>query len=90
VYLIGGPTDVAYQPSEHNFPTIQVPVFKGNLEVGHMATYAQPNGGAFGKVTGEWLKWQLKGDKSAQAQFAGAHCGLCKDSKWKVERKGIS
>ena len=90
VYLIGGTTDIAYPQAERNYPMIQVPVFKGNLDVGHMATYAQPNGGAFGTVAGNWLKWQLKGDKTAQAQFAGADCGLCKDQKWKVERKGIS
>lgn len=88
-YFIGGPKDVAFQPSEHNFPLIKVPVFKADIDVGHMATYAQPNGGIFGEVVGDWLKWQLKGDKTAEAQFVGPDCGLCKDSKWTIERKGI-
>jgi dienelactone hydrolase len=88
-YFIGGPTDVAYAPSEHNFPLIKVPVFKADIDAGHMATYAQPNGGIFGEMVGDWLKWQLKGDKTARAQFVGADCGLCKDPKWKVESKGI-
>ena len=90
VYFIGGPTDIAYENAEHDYPQIQVPIFKANLDVGHMATYAQPNGGAFGKVTGDWLKWQLKSDKSAATQFTGPKCGLCQDPKWKVERKKIS
>jgi hypothetical protein len=89
IYLIGGPSDVAYQPAEHNFPTIKVPVFKGNLDVGHRATYVQSNGGVFGKVVGDWLKWQLLGDHVAGTQFAGKNCGLCIDSKWQIERKGI-
>jgi dienelactone hydrolase len=88
-YFIGGPNDVAYQPSEHNFPLIKVPVFKADIDVGHMATYAQPNGGVFGEMVGDWLKWQLKGDKNVGAMFAGADCGLCKDPKWTVGRKGI-
>ena len=90
VYFIGGPTDIAYENAESDFRLIQVPLFKANLDVGHMATYAQPNGGAFGKVAGDWLKWQLKGDKAAGAQFTGSQCGLCQDAKWKVERKKIN
>jgi dienelactone hydrolase len=88
-YFIGGSKDVAFQTSEHNFPLIKVPVFKADIDVGHMATYAQPNGGIFGEIVGDWLKWQLNGDKTAGAQFVGTECGLCKDPNWTVERKGI-
>jgi hypothetical protein len=43
-----------------------LPAFKGNLNVGHEATYAQPNGGLFGKVTRTFLDWQLKGDMGSK------------------------
>ena len=88
-YFIGGSKDVAFPNAEHNYPLLKVPVFKANMEVGHMATYAQPNGGAFGKVAADWLRWRLKGDRAAGARFTGSGCGLCKDPAWKVERKGI-
>lgn len=89
-YFIGGQTDVAYAPSEHNYPLIKVPIFKANIDVGHRGTYAQTNGGIFGTVVGDWLKWQLKGDRAAESQFVGVACGLCKDPKWKIERKGFN
>ncbi|MCC7462651.1 MAG: hypothetical protein IT480_09360, partial [Gammaproteobacteria bacterium] len=34
-YLIGGPTDIAFQNAEGDFARINVPAFKGNLNVGH-------------------------------------------------------
>lgn len=89
-YFLGGPTDVAYPNGEDDYTRInQVPIFKGNLGVGHGGTYSQPGGGWFGEVGVAWLKWQLKGDAVAGRMFTGADCGLCTNPVWKVEKKGL-
>lgn len=89
-YFIGGKTDIAYDNAETDFARItDVPVFKGNLHVGHPGTFWQPNGGWFAEAAGWWLAWQLKGDQAARKQFAGTDCGLCRQSDWVVERKGL-
>ena len=90
VYIIGGPTDVAYPNAEDDFRRITtVPVFKANLNVGHGGTYRQPGGGWFGEVAVAWLAYQLKGNAEAATWFVGADCRLCTDPEWKVERKGM-
>jgi hypothetical protein len=60
-----------------------------NLPVGHLATFAKPNGGVVASVSVDWLDWQLKGDERAAKRFTGAKCGLCTDPAWSVQRKGI-
>jgi dienelactone hydrolase len=88
IYIIGGEKDIAYPQAIDDFAKIdKVPVAMANLDVGHGGTYGQPNGGEFGKVAGAWLKWQLKKDETAGKMFAGQSCGLCKDDKWKFEKK---
>ena len=90
-YFIGGPTDIAFANAEDDFKRIQgIPVFKGDLNVGHGGTYNQPNGGWFGEVGAAWLKWRLKGDQQAGKLFDGPRCGLCVDPAWTVEKKGMN
>ena len=90
LYLDGGPDDLAYDTAEEDFKLIDgVPLFKGEMGVGHMATYDQPNAGRFGQVVSAWLKWQLKSDPTAKKMFVGADCDLCEDKDWKVTRKNI-
>lgn len=89
-YFIGGPTDVAYPNAEDDFKRItNVPVFKGNLNVGHGGTFRQPGAGWFGEVGVAWLDWQLKGDAKSASYFRGKDCTLCKNELWKIEKKGI-
>lgn len=90
-YIIGGKSDIANPNAADDFARIStVPVFMANREVGHYpATYLEPRGGAFGEATSAWLKWQLKGDRTAARMFQGDKCGLCTDSKWTVEKKKI-
>jgi hypothetical protein len=89
-YFIGGPSDVAYPNAEDDFARIaNVPVFKGNLNVGHGGTYRQPGGGWFGEVAVAWLEFQLKGSADAATWFVGADCRLCKESSWSIEKKGM-
>ncbi len=89
-YFIGGPSDSAYKNAEDDFARIEgVPVFNGNLNVGHGGTYRHVNGGWFGEVGVAWLDWQLKDDKNAAKLFEGARCGLCVDPAWTVKKKGL-
>jgi len=88
IYIIGGEKDIAYPQAIDDFAKIdKVPVAMANLDVGHGGTYNQPNGGEFGRVAVSWLKWTLKKDETAGKMFSGESCGLCKDDKWKFEKK---
>jgi hypothetical protein len=91
LFLNGGPNDSGHRTAKANFEAIQnVPAVHAHEDVGHYpATYRQPNGGAFAKVAGSWLKWQLKGDLTAARMFVGSSCGLCTDPKWTIERKRL-
>jgi hypothetical protein len=90
VYIIGGEKDIADQNAIDDFAKIDsVPVAMANLDLGHGGTYNQPNGGEFGKVAVQWLKWKLKGDETAGKMVSGASCSLCQDPKWKLEKKGL-
>lgn len=88
-YFIGGPTDIAFKNAEEDFRQITVPVFKGNLNVGHMGTFDQPNGGWFAEAAIAWLDWQLKHDPKAGKLFTGPDCGLCVNPVWSVEKKAM-
>jgi dienelactone hydrolase len=91
-YISGDSTDIAFANSNDDFKRItKVPAFRAYKDgVGHGGTYTQPNGGDFGKVAVALLEWQFKGDQEAGKMFLGANCGLCQDSKWHVEKKGIN
>jgi hypothetical protein len=41
-------------------------------------------------VASNWLLWTFKGDEEAGKMFAGKDCGLCTNSNWDVESKGIN
>lgn len=90
LYILGGPTDVAYPNGMDDFAQIDtVPVMVANLAVGHLGTFARPNGGVVASVSVDWLDWQLNGNKVAAKRFTGPKCGLCIDPAWSVQRKRI-
>ncbi|GIF06989.1 hypothetical protein Asi03nite_45270 [Actinoplanes siamensis] len=90
-YFIGGPSDIAYPNAIDDWGKLPagLPAFMGNLNVGHGGTYDQTNGGEFGRVAVLYLKWRLKGDTTAGANFVGADCGLC-HSQWQVQQKNLT
>jgi dienelactone hydrolase len=88
-YFTGGKSDGASVNAADDFKYLVAPTFMANMEVGHMATYAQPNGGKFAPAPVAWLKWQLRGDKAAEKMFVGKACGLCTDPQWTVEWKNF-
>jgi hypothetical protein len=90
LYLLGGKSDIAYENGMDDFRRINhVPVFVGNMDVGHGGTYSQPYGGEFARVATHWYKWQLKNDREAGKMFTGDPCGLCKSDVWTVEKKNL-
>lgn len=58
------------------------PRWKGNLPVGHMATWSQPNSGKFGKAEHLWLDWMLRGNEQSSDFFLK---GGAKADGWDVE-----
>lgn len=90
LYLLGGPSDIAYNNGMDDFKQINhVPVFVGNMDVGHGGTYSQPHGGEFARVATAWYKWQLKADHEAGKLFTGNPSGLAQSSGWTVEKKNM-
>jgi hypothetical protein len=90
LYLLGGVTDLAHPVGHTDFPLYaKAPVFLGDVDVGHEATYREPNGGEFAQITVAWLDWQLKYNKGAGAEFAGRKCGLCTDQRWTIIRRNM-
>ncbi|EON78895.1 hypothetical protein ADIS_0792 [Lunatimonas lonarensis] len=90
LYLLGGESDIAYDNGMDDFNRInQVPIFVGNLDVGHGGTYAQPFGGDFARVATQWYKWQLKGDKEAGNYFTGKNPGISELTGWKWDKKNM-
>ncbi|MBM0276600.1 cellulose binding domain-containing protein [Micromonospora tarensis] len=90
-YFVGGPSDIAYPNAMDDWGKLPsgLPAFMGNLNVGHGGTYDQTNGGEFGRVAVLYLKWRLKGDTTAGANFVGADCGLCR-GQWTVQQKNLT
>lgn len=90
LYIIGGPTDVAYENAMDDFRLINhVPVAMANLPVGHGGTYHEPDGGAAAQVAVNWLNWQLRGEAGAATWFVGENCRLCVDPRWTLDRKNL-
>ena len=88
IYILGGPTDIAYANGMDDFNRIaHVPVAVANLPVGHGGTFTQSNGGAAAAVAVSWLDWQLRGNTASAGRFVGEDCGLCRDSQWSFERR---
>ncbi|MDN3604308.1 alpha/beta hydrolase [Belliella kenyensis] len=90
LYLLGGESDIAYNNGMDDFKRINhVPVFVGNMDVGHGGTYGQPNGGEYARVATAWYKWQLMGDQEAGKMFTGNPSGLSQSKEWTVDKKNM-
>ncbi|MCH7410228.1 alpha/beta hydrolase [Belliella sp. DSM 111904] len=90
LYLLGGESDIAYNNGMDDFNRINhVPVFVGNMDVGHGGTYAQPNGGEYARVATAWYKWQLLNDQKAGKMFTGNPSGLSQSKEWTVAKKNM-
>ena len=90
LYVLGGPTDIAYGNGTDDFRRIDhLPAALVNIPVGHGGTYMQPHGGVAAEVVTAWLDWKLKGDAAAGRKFTGPACAYCTDPRLTIERKRI-
>lgn len=90
LYLMGGPSDIAYANAMDDFRRVQqVPVVMANLDVGHGGTYHRPHGGEYTPVALAWLDWQLKGDPEASALFLNEKSELRRNPEWSIEVKNF-
>lgn len=62
LYVLGGPTDIAYNNANVDYEKYTTPVAQVNFPVGHGGTYLKPNGGEFSPMALAWLDYQFKGD----------------------------
>ena len=90
LYILGGESDIAFPNGMDDFGRIaHVPVAVASVDVGHSATFREPNGGKVAPVAVQWLEWQLRGDEAASRWFVGEDCRLCEDANWTYEKKGF-
>lgn len=89
LFLAGGSSDFLSTTATANVSAINtVPIWYGNLNVGHMGTWDQTNAGEMGRVATGWVRWQLQGDSATEKWFVGADCELCKPpSEWVMIQK---
>jgi dienelactone hydrolase len=90
LYLLGGPTDIAYANGTDDVKRItHVPVALVNLPFGHGGTYARPMGGAAAGIVVDWLEWQLRDNAGAGRTFVGANCRLCVNPEATIELRNF-
>ncbi|KAF2405410.1 hypothetical protein EJ06DRAFT_540685 [Trichodelitschia bisporula] len=87
-YFLGGSSDIAYANGERDYKALPktTPRWKGNLPVGHMATWSQTNSGKFGKAERLWLDWVLRGNATSSDFFLK---GGAKADGWEVESAAL-
>jgi len=90
LYIMGGPSDVAYLNGLDDFARINhVPAILVDVNTGHLGTYRELFGGRNTQIELDWLDWQLKGDRTAARTFVGPACRLCLQPDLRVMKKGI-
>lgn len=88
IYLIGGPTDIAFNNALDDFKRIDnVPVTIAQYPVGHGGTYSRPNGGTFGEMALMWLDWRLKGKGDGGSVFRYCQVPDGMDPKWEIRAR---
>ncbi len=89
-YLLGGKSGIAWPSGTGDFARIDtVPALLASHDVGHDGAFMLPDGGEEAQATRQWLDWKLFGDATAAQVFMGPDCGLCRDPRWTVARKGF-
>jgi dienelactone hydrolase len=90
LYLIGGPSDIAYKNAVDDYSHINnVFVSIANYNVGHSGTYKEKFGGSFTPIAIQWFEWQLKGKVWAGKIFIGEDCA-CEFPGWSLVSKNFS
>ena len=89
LYLVGGRTDTAYENAMDDFLRIDnVFAVIASDQSGHMGTYAEEFGGAYGQIALRWLEWHLHEEEWAESVFIGEEC-ICAYPGWDAQFKNI-
>lgn len=90
IYMLGGEADDAAPNGRDDFKVINhVPVVLATYpSVGHLATYQDHQGGAFGQMARTWLDYQLKGKKQYENLFRYSDKGNDFEG-WEITQKGF-
>lgn len=77
--------DVASEWCAYDFEHTMVPVFLAQITgASHITAPGMTQG-----ACAAWLRWQLTGDTTMRAFFAGDDCTLCKRPSWVVKSRGL-
>jgi CubicO group peptidase (beta-lactamase class C family) len=91
LYIIGGPSDIAYRNAMDDFARVNhVPFVMASHDVGHGGTYHLPRGGEFTRVALPWLDWHLKGKQEASKMFLSEDSELRRNPKWTIKVKNFA
>jgi dienelactone hydrolase len=91
LYIIGGPSDIAYQNAMDDFAKVDhVPFVMASHDVGHGGTYSLPRGGEFTRVALAWLNWQFTDSQADANQFLSEDSELRRDPRWTIELKNFN
>jgi len=90
IYMLGGKEDDAAPNGRDDFKRINhVPVVLATYpSVGHVSTYHEHQGGAFGQMARTWLDYQLKGKKQYENLFRYSDKGNDFEG-WEITQKGF-
>ena len=90
IYMLGGKEDDAAPNGRDDFKQINhVPVVLATYpSVGHISTYHEHQGGAFGQMARTWLDYQLKGKKEYENLFRYSFKGNDFEG-WEITQKGF-
>lgn len=60
------------------------------MNVGHMTTYYQANGGEFGVAASRWAEWVLRGNKTPSNFFTGTGAGTAAADGWTTASSALT
>jgi dienelactone hydrolase len=96
VLIISGDAryDVAYYGSLNMIEALKgtrTPAFYAfRVNMTHLGTYRQTDGGELSPIARGWLDWQLKGDQNAAKMFKGVDCTVCKQLGWHAQTNNLN
>lgn len=89
LYVIGGPTDIAYDNANIDYEKYTTPVAQVNLPVGHAGTYLKQFGGEFAPMALAWLDYQLKGQIERGEKIFKNHDLSDFPAEWTIKSKNF-
>lgn len=87
--ILSDTCDIAAANCDMDFSAATTPVFYANFSGGHLGILTPPLQEQIQAEVVAWLRWQLMGDATLRSRFVGEQCGVCQDSRWKVQQKNL-